>query len=60
MSEFTFDKLKVVHMFIGGEGEEKFAQSAMEDLHPGVLDHYGGQIVSHAISPWPKSAFSYA
>ena len=42
MTEFTFEKLKVVHLYIEDGGDEKFARAAIDELHPGFLKYYEG------------------
>jgi hypothetical protein len=60
MSEFTFENLKVVHLYIEGGGDENFVRAAMDELHPGFLKFYKGEIITHAVSPWPDKPFSHA
>ena len=60
MAEFSFDKLKVVHMYVDGGGDENFVQAAMEELHPGFVKLYEGEIIKHDVSSWPESPFSHA
>lgn len=60
MPEFTIDKLKAIHIYIEGRGDDKFARDVLEELHPGLLKFYDGEVKGHPVNPWPEKPFTHA
>lgn len=60
MTEFKFENLKELHLFIEGGGDDKFVREALNDLHPGLLEVADIKVVTHAVNPWPDEPYTHA
>jgi hypothetical protein len=60
MAGFSIDKLKAIHIYIEGGGDDKDARAVLDELHPGLLKFYDGEVIGHAVSPWPEQPFTHA